>query len=101
MDVKFWGSQEKERRGFYNFRWTPIPSSERSRSNLGGNAGDPELETGLRLGTHASIWIRPGVGLRGQEVSGGYNAYLQAGVRYMFGEPLREKIPSQLGSKRE
>jgi hypothetical protein len=64
----------------------------------GKSVGDLEMETGLRLGDHASLWVRPGVGLWGQAVSGGYNSYLQAGVRYMFGQPLREKILTELGS---
>ena len=60
------------------------------------SAGDLECETGVRVGDHWSLWARPGVGLWGQEVSGGYNSYLQAGVRYIFGEPLREKILSNM-----
>jgi 6-phosphogluconolactonase len=63
----------------------------------GKSAGDLEVETGIRLGDHWNAWVRPGVGLWGQEVSGGYNSYCQAGVRYMFGEPLRKKILNDLG----
>jgi hypothetical protein len=64
----------------------------------GKSAMDLELETGVRLGDHASLWVRPGVGLWGQAVSGGYYSYLQAGVRYIFGQPLREKILNELRS---
>lgn len=60
------------------------------------SAGDLECETGVRMGDHWVLWARPGVGLWGQEVSGGYNSYLQAGARYIFGQPLREKFLGDL-----
>jgi len=55
-------------------------------------AGDLEFEFGTRMGDHWNAWIRPGVGLWGQSVSGGYNSYCQAGFRYIFGQPLRKKL---------
>ncbi len=65
--------------------------------NHGRTAAVLELETGARMGQHWSLWARPGIGLWGQEISGGYNSYLQAGVRYMFGKPVREQILKQWG----
>jgi hypothetical protein len=64
--------------------------------DAGRTAADLELEAGTRLGNHWSAWIRPGVGLWGQGVSGGYNSYGQAGFRYIFGELLRKKVLDEL-----
>jgi len=43
-----------------------------------------EFEVGRKLGEHYRTWMRPGVGLWGDNVTNSYNWYLEAGVRYMF-----------------
>ena len=43
-----------------------------------------EGEVGRRFGPHWRAWVRPGVGLWGQDVRGGYDWSAQVGIRYMF-----------------
>ena len=53
-----------------------------TRSNK--TALDLEFEVGRKLGEHYRTWVRPGVGLWGDNVINSYDWYLEAGVRYMF-----------------
>jgi hypothetical protein len=43
-----------------------------------------ELEGGRLLSKHVGVWVRPGVGLTGDNVRGVYNWQLEAGIRYLF-----------------
>jgi len=43
-----------------------------------------EGEVGRRFGPHWRAWVRPGVGLWGQDVRGTYDWAAQVGMRYMF-----------------
>ena len=43
-----------------------------------------EGEVGRRFGPHWRAWVRPGVGLWGQDVRGTYDWSAQVGIRYMF-----------------
>lgn len=43
-----------------------------------------EGEVGRRFGTHWRAWVRPGVGLWGQDVRGSYDWSAQVGIRYML-----------------
>jgi hypothetical protein len=53
-----------------------------SRSNK--TALNLEFEVGRKLGEHVCGWVRPGVGLWGDNVIGAYDWQLEVGVRYMF-----------------
>jgi hypothetical protein len=43
-----------------------------------------EFEVGRKLGEHYRTWVKPGVGLWGDDVISSYRWQLEAGVRYMF-----------------
>jgi hypothetical protein len=43
-----------------------------------------EVEGGRLLSKHVGVWVRPGVGLAGDNVRGVYNWQIEAGIRYLF-----------------
>ena len=43
-----------------------------------------EFEVGRKLGEHYRTWVRPGIGLWGDDVINSYRWQLEVGVRYMF-----------------
>ena len=43
-----------------------------------------EFEVGRKLGEHYRTWVKPGVGLWGDDVINSYDWQLEAGVRYLF-----------------
>jgi len=61
---------------------TPVQAVDWTRSNK--TALNLEFEVGRKLREHYRTWVKPGVGLWGDNVTNSYNWYLEAGVRYMF-----------------
>ena len=47
-----------------------------------------EAEIGRQLDNRWEVFLRPGMGLWGKDVEGGYDWKVECGVRWMFASPL-------------